>query len=208
MLVIIGSGAVASEVTLFFGNIKGYIDYEENIDKYWKNYQFDSPVLGDIDSYEFAPDDEVVLGMADIPFRRKMIAKVKERGGKFVNLIHPSVLIDKNTIIGEGNVIHPNCIIETKVKIGSFNYLTSPSIIAHDSTIGDNNILSGSLLCGHVTVGNDNRFCIRSTVQPEITIGSNNTIQAGMIVTSEVKDNETVFHWYKEKIYSRHGAIL
>jgi UDP-3-O-[3-hydroxymyristoyl] glucosamine N-acyltransferase len=203
MIVIIGTGAVASEITQFFGDIKGYLEYDYNIEKYYSHYHFKQPILGDIDSYEIQPGDLFALGMADIPFRRVMIEKIKAKGGIFATLIHPSVMLPDNFFIDEGTIIHPNCIIETNVVIGKFNYLTVPTIIAHDTTIGDNNIFSASLLCGHVTVGNDNRFCIRSTVIPHISIGNGNTIQAGMVVTDNVKNNQTVFHWYKEKIYGK-----
>ncbi len=209
-LVIIGSGAVAAELTSFIGDksfsaesgirIKGYIDYHENIEIYWKRYNLKNPVMGDIDTYKIAEDDWFVIGISDVKFRRKMYEKMKSRGGKFINIIHPTAIVAGDVVMGEGNIINPYCIIGPNVKIGDFNLLTSQSVISHDSVLGTNNILSTALLCGHVRVGDDNAFGIRSTVIPHLTIGSSNTIQAGMIVDRNVDDNSVVFHRFKEKV--------
>jgi sugar O-acyltransferase (sialic acid O-acetyltransferase NeuD family) len=209
-IIIIGSGAVAAELTSYIEDtelgvmqnivIKGYIDYSYNIEKYWKSYQLKKPVLGDIDSYEIEKDDLFIVGIADVNFRKRMIDIIKSKGGLFANIVHPSVIIPKHTIMGEGNVINPYCIIGPNVTMGNFNLLTSQSIISHDSIIGDNNILSTALLCGHVKVGHNNSFGIRSSVIPHITLGNNNTIQAGMIVDRNVEDHSVVFHRFKEKV--------
>lgn len=209
-LVIIGTGAVAAELTCFIEDksflseegiiIKGYIDYYENIEKYWKRYDLNKPVLGDIDNYSIVEADCFVIGISDVRFRKKMIDIMKLRGGKFINIIHPTAIVARTAIMGEGNIINPYCIIGPKVKIGDFNLLTSQSIVSHDSVLGNNNILATALLCGHDRVGDDNNFGIHSTVIPHITIGNSNTIQAGMIVDKNVSDNTVVFHRFKEKV--------
>jgi UDP-3-O-[3-hydroxymyristoyl] glucosamine N-acyltransferase len=78
--------------------------------------------------------------------------------------------------------------------------LTSYSFISHDCKIGNNNFFSTAGLGGNVTVGNNNFFGIRATVLPNISIGDKNTIQAGMIVDKEVKNDNIVFHRFKEKV--------
>lgn len=203
MIVIIGTGAVAAEITFFikgFHLVKGYIEYPENIEKYYNKYHLKKPILGDIDSYEIKQGDEFMLGVADIPFRRKVINKIKSKGGKFINFIHPSSVVSPDFIQGEGNFISPFCMVDPNVKIGDFNLLTGYSALSHDCTLGDNNILSSSILCGHVTAGSDNRFCIKSAVIPHITIGNGTTIQAGMTVDKDVPNNSTIFYRFKEKI--------
>jgi sugar O-acyltransferase (sialic acid O-acetyltransferase NeuD family) len=210
-IIIIGSGAVAAELTSFLEDtgsgsfaqdlsIKGYLDFEENIEKYWRRYDLNMPVLGDVNNYPINDDDFFVIGISDVKFRRSMIDKIKSRGGKFINLIHPTSIVAHKVVMGEGNIINPYCIIGPNVKIGNFNLLTSQSIISHDSQLGDNNTLSTALLCGHVKVQNDNNFGIRSTVIPHINIGNFNTIQAGMVVDKDVPDNTVVFHRFKEKV--------
>jgi sugar O-acyltransferase (sialic acid O-acetyltransferase NeuD family) len=204
-IIIVGTGAVAAELTSYMDDykdisIKGYIDYNENIERYWKAYKLEMPVLGDINSYSFSGDEFFVIGISDLTFRSKMIKIIKEKGGNFLNIIHPSVIISKTAVIGEGNIIQPYCIIGPNVKIGNFNLLTSQTIVSHNSELGNNNFLATAILCGHVKVKDDNYFGIRSTVLPKINIGFSNKIQAGMIVDKNIKDNSTIFYRYKEQI--------
>jgi sugar O-acyltransferase (sialic acid O-acetyltransferase NeuD family) len=210
-LIIIGSGAVAAELTSFFEDkcsessdhdlsIKGYLDFEENIEKYWKRYDLDMPVLGDVNNYPISENDFFVIAISDVKFRKTIIDIIKSRGGKFINIIHPTSIVARNVKMGEGNIINPYCILGPNVKIGDFNLLTSQSIISHDSLLGNNNILSTALLCGHVKVQDNNSFGIRSSVIPHINIGNFNTIQAGMIVDRDVADDTVVFHRFKEKV--------
>lgn len=207
---IIGTGAVAAELTSFIEDtemgeenglkIKGYIDYEENIEKYWKHYGLRKPVLNNIDDYKIDEQDTFVIGISDIKFRKKMTDAIIAKGGEFINLIHPTAIIAGNAVIGIGNIINPYCIIGPDTIIGNFNLLTSQSIISHDSVIGNNNLFSTSLLCGHVKVQDDNSFGVRSTLVPHITVGNRNKIQPGMIVDRDVEDDSTVFYRFKEKI--------
>jgi len=209
-IIIIGTGAVAAELTCYIESnnsfladkiiLKGYIDYSENIDKYWRHYNLKMPVLGDIDTYDIIKDDCFIIGISDLNYRNKLINIMKSRGGKFINLIHPTAMVADTATLGEGNIINPYCIIGPKVRIGNFNLFTSQSVVSHDSVIGNNNFFATSLLCGHVKVENDNYFGIRSTVIPEINIGNCNIIQAGMIVDKNIKDNTTVFYRYKEQV--------
>lgn len=209
-IVIIGSGGLAAELTLCFENtssehykdlfVNGYIDYEYNIEKYWKRYNLDKPVLNDIDNYKITGEEYFVVGIADIDFRKMVIEKITQKGGRFINLIHPTAIVDKNLISGTGNIIGPHCIVGSNVQMGDFNLMLAQSIISHDCVVGNNNIFASALLCGHVKVKDDNYFGIRSTVIPHINLGNRNKIQAGMIVDYNVKDDSVVFHRFKEKI--------
>lgn len=209
-LVIVGSGGLAADLSFLFENtsskhyqnlsIVGYVDYDYNIEKFWKRYNLDKPVLGDIDNYEIKEDEFFIVAIADVEFRKKMIEKLKQRGGKFINLIHPTTLVSKDMILGEGNIIGPYCMIGPNTQIGNYNLMLAHSTISHDCVVGDNNIFTASLITGHVKLQDDNYFGARSTVIPRLSMGSRNTIQAGMIVDKNIADDTTVFHRFKEKI--------
>ncbi|PIF59329.1 acetyltransferase [Flavobacterium sp. 2] len=211
-IVIIGTGAVAAELTSYIEDnnkyvdfqsqidLLGYIDYDYNIENYWKKYNLQKPVLGDIDTYDFENGVEVLIGISDIKFRNEIINKLKIKGTIFFQFIHHSVIIPDNIELGEGNIIYPFCIIGPNTKIGNFNMITSYSFISHDCIIGDGNFFSTAGIAGRVSIGSNNFFGIRSTVIPHITIGNENLIQAGMIVDKPVKDQTTIFYRYKESI--------
>jgi acetyltransferase-like isoleucine patch superfamily enzyme len=212
-IVIVGSGAVAAEVTDYIADnnkvvenserieIRGYLDLQENIEKYWKQYQFERPVISDIHSYPIQTDDLFIVAVADLEYRWNLIRILRERNAAFMNFVHHSVILSSKTRLGTGNIIYPHCIIGPNTEIGDFNLLTSYSFISHNCRIGTNNFFATSGLSGHVKTGDHNMFGIRSVVMPRLTIGSGNTIQAGMIVDKEVGDNTTVFHRFKEKVF-------
>jgi sugar O-acyltransferase (sialic acid O-acetyltransferase NeuD family) len=203
MIIIIGTGAVAAELTFFLKGlhlIKGYLEYDYNIDKYYNRYNYHWPVLADIDNYKIDPDDLFILGVGNIKFRRFIIEKIKSKGGHFTNFVHPSCLVSPSFKMGEGNVISPYCLVDPKVEIGSFNLFTAQTAISHDCVLGDNNFISSSVLCGHVKVGNDNFFGIHSGVIPHVEIGSNNYIGAGVILKKNITDNFTVTNQCRELI--------
>lgn len=211
-VLILGTGAVASELTAYIEDqnlkvpndqkihIRGYIDYEENIEKYWKLYNFKAPVICDIDSYFAREEEEVLIGISDITFRNKMIEKLQAARIKIGSFIHYSCILSSNVEIGEGNIIYPFCIIGSNVKIGNFNLLTSYSFISHDCTIGDGNFFSTAGIAGRINIGNNNFFGIGSKVIPHVIIGNRNTIQAGMIVDKNVENDSTVFYRFKERV--------
>jgi acetyltransferase-like isoleucine patch superfamily enzyme len=211
-IIILGSGAVAAELTFYIEdnnskvesdkkiNILGYIEYDYNIEKYWKKYNFKAPVLCDIDSYKPAPNEEVLIGVSDINFRKKMIDALINKNARIGSFIHHTVIIPDSIKLGIGIIVYPFCIIEQYAILGDYNIITSYSFISHDCVIGNNNFFSTAGIAGTVTIGNNNYFGIRSTVIPHIKIGNNNIIQAGMVVNKSIKDNTTVFYRYKEQV--------
>lgn len=204
-IIIIGTGAVASELTMYLRDIedvklKGYLEYDYNLEKYYNAYHYEMPVLGDIDSYVPQENDYFLIGVAHVGFRQKVIATLKSKGARFYTLIHPTALIAKDAVIGEGCTIAPFCIIGPNAHLGDFNILTSYSTISHDCRVGVNNSFSTVIVCGRVKIGNNNTFYVRSTVQPDLNIGDNNTIAAGMLVDTNIGNDTTVFYRFKERV--------
>ncbi len=206
-VIIIGTGAVAAELTMYLRDIpnvvlKGYLEYDYNLEKYYNTYHYEMPVLGDIDSYEPQGNDYFLIGVSNVGFRQKVIATLKARGAKFYTLIHPSALIAEDAVIGEGCSIAPFCMVGPNVHLGDFTQMTAYSAISHDCVLGLNNVFSSVIVCGRVKIGNNNTFYIRSTVQPNLTIGDNNIISAGMIVDTNINDDTTVFYRFKERVWA------
>ena len=206
-LIIIGSGAVAAEITSFIENplygdsygveIKGYLCIN---DIFVKKYEYKKPYLGTIDSYSPKEDDYFIIAIGDNTYRKENADKIIAKGGKLINLIHSTCIIANTAKLGIGNIINPFSMVGPIVEIGDFNIITSQSFISHDCKVGNFNFFSTVGLCGHVVVGNENIFNIKSTVIPHINIGNKNLIQAGMIVDKNIEDDTTVFHRFKEKV--------
>lgn len=211
-VIILGTGGLADQLTFYIEdsnskveddlkiNILGYIDYDYNIEKYWKKYNFKKPVLYDIESYIPKANEAVLIGIADVDFRSKMIDMLIEKNATIASYIHPTVIMSKNHKIGVGNIIFPYCIVEPSSTVGNFNIMTPFSFISHDCVVGNGNFFSKSGIAGHVKIGNNNYLGVGSTIIPHTEIGNNNLIQAGMTVDKSIKDDTTVFHRFKEKV--------
>lgn len=205
-----GTGAVAAEFTSYLEDsdwgqkagfrVKGYVASDEAGIKHWKEYQYKHPFFGTLVDYQPEADDYFVLALGNYQVKRQIAEQIRNKGGKFATLIHPTATIASTATIGEGNMIGPFTMLGPNVKLGDFNLLTSQSVVSHDSCIGNFNFLATALLCGHTTLGDDNYLGIRVTLVPEVKIGSRNVIQAGMILDKNLNDDETIFYRYKEKI--------
>ena len=211
-IIIIGTGAMAAELTSYVEDgewgkqenlkIKGYVvttDAEAGLET-WHRYHLRAPYLGVLRDHKVEEEDCFVIAFDNPQAKRGVVDYVKGQGGKFATLIHPTAMVAKSAMIGEGNILEPFTMVGPNVKLGDFNLFTSQSVISHDCIVGDYNFFATSLLCGHVCVGNDNYFGIRSTVLPHIAIGNGNTIQAGMVVDKNVAEETTVFYRFKEKV--------
>lgn len=206
-LIIVGTGAVAAEITsqiedgqygaAYNVDIKGYLCVD---DSNMARYAYKKPFLGRVEEYCIQEGDYFIVAIGDNNYRKQNVEMIISKGGEFVTLIHPTCIIANTAKIGKGNIINPYSMVGPKADIGHFNILTSQSFVSHDCMVGNFNFFSTVGLCGHVEIGNENVFNIKATVIPHIKIGDKNLIQAGMIVDKNVGNNSTVFHRFKEKV--------
>ena len=55
--------------------------------------------------------------------KEKEFQRYKDKGYDFVNYIHPTAIIEKDVVIGEGNNIFEGVIIQSGVRIGNANLI-------------------------------------------------------------------------------------
>jgi sugar O-acyltransferase (sialic acid O-acetyltransferase NeuD family) len=145
--------------------------------------------------------DHVVVAVADINGRVAICAQLKKKGVKFYNLVHPSVLLGSDIIMGEGNIVCPNCVLTTKISIGDFNHINVATTIGHNVSIGSYNVFSAQNdITGHVSVRDKNFFGSRVSIAPKKKVGSGNKISAGSVLFRDVK-NDTLVMGNPAKMY-------
>jgi sugar O-acyltransferase (sialic acid O-acetyltransferase NeuD family) len=109
---------------------------------------------------------------------------------KFVNAIHPSVIIGNNVKLGIGIVAMAGCIFNPKSTIGDFTFFATGAQIEHDCQIGDfSSISAGSVTGGHVKLGKFSAITLGVTVVDRLEIGENTVIGSGSLVTKSLPDN-------------------
>lgn len=198
-LIIVGASGFGREVLKYVQdinnvkmqwNIKGFIDDNPNA---LDGIDCGFAVLGNIKDWEPSANEEFVLALAFPQVKKEIVSKLKEKGARFAQLIHPTAIINENSCIGEGTIVSSNCIISSNTHIGDFVTLLS-SGVAHDAQIGDFSTLSGRCsINGHVIVGSMVYMGCGVLVAPSKKIGDNATVGIGSVVISNVKAGTKVF---------------
>ncbi len=109
---------------------------------------------------------------------------------KFVNAIHPSVIIGNDVSIGKGVVAMAGCIFNPKSDIGNFCFFATGAQIEHDCIIQDYaSVSAGSITGGHVNVGKFSAVTLGVTIFDRVKIGENTVVGSGSLVTKDLPDN-------------------
>jgi sugar O-acyltransferase (sialic acid O-acetyltransferase NeuD family) len=171
--------------------IKGFLDDNKEALDGFEGYP---PIIGPVETYDVKPGDLFVCALGSVKHKYHYVKIIKDKGGIFTSLIHPSVLISRNTKFGEGFMAWPFTAISCDIEIGDFVTIQSFSDFGHDVKIGNYcHINAYSFLGGFVKVGNFTTIHTGARIIPNIKIGDNATVGAGSIVIKNVADNCTVF---------------
>lgn len=126
--------------------------------------------------------------------RTEILKSLSIPSGKFLNFIHPSVMLAKSAIIGYGNVILANVVVNCNVKMGNFNTVNSGTLLGHDITIGNNNYFAGQVCVGSgLSIGNENFIGLNTSIRNGITIGDENVVGMASNITKSVGDGNILY---------------
>ncbi len=171
--------------------IKGFLDDKEDALSGFEGYP---PIIGPVETYDVKPGDLFVCALGSVKHKYHYVKLIKEKGGLFASLIHPTVLISPNTKLGEGLMVWPYTAISCDIEIGDFVTVQSFSDFGHDVKIGNYcHINAYTFLGGFVKIGDFSTVNTGARIIPNIKIGDHATIGAGSIVIKDVPDNCTVF---------------
>ena len=198
-IIIVGAGGFGREVYLwakdsFFKDqyrIKGFLDDNPRI---LNNYNMDIGIIGDLDGYEIKKQDRFVFAIGDIDVKKHLVTKLKEKGAKFLTLIHPTAIVANTAKIGQGVIICPFVTVSDYVQLGDFVMMNIYSSCGHDAKVGDYCILSPyATLNGFVILEDEVFLGTHSTIIPYKKIGYKSKISANSVVMRDVPPNKIVF---------------
>ena len=172
--------------------IVGIIDAQEEIG----SIKFGYKIIGRQDAIkQIAALYEVdggVISIGDNWTRHYVAEQIKKLVPKFkfINAIHPSIIIGDNVELGEGIVAMAGCIFNPKAKIGNFTFFATGAQVEHDCIIGNYaSISAGSITGGYVELGDFAALTLGVTVFDRIKIGKNSVVGAGSLVVKDLPDN-------------------
>lgn len=182
-LVIIGAGGYGREIVDLVHqinkvektwNLLGLID--DKVTKTPEGY----PVLGDL-KYLLERKDRpyFIISIANPEVRERIARCCLVAGFPAATLIHPSVIQNPGSSVGEGTILYIQCLLGSNAKIGSFCILDGYCRIGHDTEIGDFCSLMPETLIGgesHLGAkcycGQRTTMLNRISVTPHCTFGS------------------------------------
>jgi sugar O-acyltransferase (sialic acid O-acetyltransferase NeuD family) len=137
-------------------------------------------------------DGNAIIAIGDNKTRKIISGRVTK--ANWITIIHPSAIISKDIVIGEGTVIMAGAIIQPGTRIGKHSIINTGACIDHDCLIGDFvHVTPNCSLAGGVSIGDGTFIGIGSSIIPNKIIGNWTTIGAGSVVLNDIPDYCTAF---------------
>ncbi len=184
-VIIIGAGGharvIADSVNLSGDELLGFLDdfVEGSVMGY--------PVLGKIDDADdYADEASFVIGIGDNKTRYRIASRFDLN---WYTAIHPSAIVSKSAVIGEGTVIMAGAVVNACAVVGKHCIINTLSVVEHDNVIGNfAHISPHATLLGAVKVGERTHIGGNSTIRNNTSICSGCVIGAGAVVTKSIKE--------------------
>lgn len=171
--------------------VKGFLDDKKDALDGMPGYP---PIIGSVEEYEPQSDDVFVCALGDINWKKHYAEIILNKDGQFINIIHRTALIQRNTKLGKGCIITDNVGISCDIEIGDFSTFQSYSIVGHDAKVGNYCHLGvRSFMGGFSSLGDNTTLQTGSIILPHVKIGNNCVVGAGSVVIKRVKDGSTVY---------------
>ena len=150
------------------------------------------------------PNALAFIAIGDNRIRKQLSQTIQHAFGV---LIHPTAIIDRLSLAGEGSVVMHHAVIQRGTQIGKHGIINTACSVDHDCILGDFvHIAPNATLCGGVQIGDETFIGSGVIVLPEIKIGKQVIVGAGTVVTKNIPDGATVVG-NPGKIINSNGAI-
>jgi sugar O-acyltransferase (sialic acid O-acetyltransferase NeuD family) len=206
-LVIVGAGGFAPEgiwvaeetnaANLLLGkkpawNIRGFVDVHPAELQTLYSY----PVLGTPkeSAAKLAGTDIFFICMiGDNRIREEQARIAEELGWKPVTLIHPTVIVARETTIGPGSYIGAGSIISPFAKVGAHVVVNNHVSVGHNSVMEDfSQACPGVRISGRCVVGRSAFLGSNATLLPSCKVGESAVVGASSLVLRSVAPFTTV----------------
>lgn len=146
-----------------------------------------TPVVSSLDGFKGA---EFVAAVGDPATRAKLVAQAALVGLQPCHpIIHPSVVVGGDVLVGLGSVICPGSILTWGVKVGGNVILNLNATVGHDAELGDFVTVSpGANISGNVRIGEGSYIGTNAAIREKVRIGKYAVIGMGAVVLRDVEE--------------------
>jgi sugar O-acyltransferase (sialic acid O-acetyltransferase NeuD family) len=171
--------------------IKGFLDDRRNV---LDGLSYEQGILGNVTDYRIEEDDVFIGALGDPRDKVKYYSPIIERGGRFINLIHPLANIGRNVQLGTGIVMAPFSSVTCDVKIGDHVSIGALSNVGHDTIVGDwCQISSHCGVNGNARLDEGAYLGSHACIIPRVTVGAWAFVGAGSVVLKDIPAGIKVF---------------
>lgn len=200
-LIIVGAGGFGREAyylakTIGHWNIKGFIDDNLNA---LEGVRCECPIIGTIKDWVVSENEMFAIGIASPKIKEIVVSGLKERGAKFVTLIHPRAMVYESAEIGEGCVIGGMSNIGDCAKVGNFVNVAG-SVVGQDTEIDDYTTTTAFVNIVSAKIGKRVFIGSHSVILNGKKVGDDAFVCAGSIVMTNVKPGVKVMGYPAKKI--------
>lgn len=199
-IIIIGAGGFGREVVEYLHamlpqnpswKFAGFLDQNPNALPDGKRF---GRVIGSPDTYQPKPQDRFVCAMGNPRIKIKICKEIRNRGGQFANIIHPTAVVSPHCNLGTGIVVSPFCLLSPDVEIADDVSINVHCCIGHDAQIGAGCTLSPHCdVTGYAVLEQGVFLGSHASITPSVRVEEFATIGAGSVAVSKVRAGQTVF---------------
>ena len=136
-----------------------------------------------------------IIGIKDTVEKKRIIKEIMSMDStfQFINLIHPSAVLGKNVILGQGTMIGARTVINSEAELGDFCCIKDQVSIGHESCIKNFvTIKTQATIGGQVHINNQSIIGSRSNIINNVIIGEHCVIKESALVLKDVPDGAIV----------------
>ena len=125
--------------------------------------------------------------------RHRVFDTMTAKGYFFPALVHPSAIIARDVVVGDGAQVMAGAIIQTGARIGRNAIINTRAAIDHDCVISEHcHMAPGAVLSGDVHLGQGAHVGVGAVVIQGIRIGADACVGAGAAVIRDVAPHSVV----------------
>ena len=199
-VIIIGAGQLGREVFAWTEQairagarwrIKGFLD---DCARALDGFSYPAHILSNVQQYRIEPDDLFIGAIGNPRTKMLCLTPILERGGRFINLVHPLANMGNNVTLGTGIVLAPFSSVTSDLTIGSHVNIGAFSNAGHDTVVGDwCQIGSHCGINGAAQISEGVTLGSHACIIPRVKVGAWAFVGAGSVVLRDVPDGYTVF---------------
>lgn len=159
-----------------------------------EGFNYEVPILGPVSDHQPAADELFLCAIGTPTIKRAVCQQLLDRGGVFLTLVHPSVIIGRNVQLGRGVILCPGVVLTCDIRVGDFAMINCLSSAGHDAWIGNWATISAHCdMTGRTELGEMAFMGSGSCILPGKKVGPRALVGVGSVVLGNVRADSKVF---------------